>query len=154
MGTGVSNEVSRASMATFNREELECMVKTAEQYGVKVAAHSTERLSMSLLRHIGVHSIEHGFNIGHGLSYSSLKDEMRLFAQSKTIWVVRLHLTRYIDKFETSTSRRLPHTILSGKAGNGTLLLPRSKPLLTLEWTILRVAVTQAFLLTEIMPWS
>ncbi|EIN14315.1 hypothetical protein PUNSTDRAFT_140632 [Punctularia strigosozonata HHB-11173 SS5] len=90
LGVGVSNKASRASIATFTRQELEAMVKTSEQYGVKVAAHSTERLSMQLLRHIGVHSIEHGYNIGSGLTSAALKDELRLFAQSKTFWVPTL----------------------------------------------------------------
>lgn len=48
------------SISTFSPEELEILIKTAHRYGVKVAAHCTNRDTIRHLRQFGVDSIEHG----------------------------------------------------------------------------------------------
>jgi imidazolonepropionase-like amidohydrolase len=50
---------SSASMPTFNHSELATMITTAAQYGVKVAAHASEKSSVQSLLALGVHSVEH-----------------------------------------------------------------------------------------------
>lgn len=59
----VSTKQGAASMSTFSRDELEELISTASLYGVKVAAHATERETIRHLQRLGIHSIEHGFNI-------------------------------------------------------------------------------------------
>ncbi|TFK56901.1 hypothetical protein OE88DRAFT_1730336 [Heliocybe sulcata] len=59
----VSKKQGAASTSTFSQDELEELISTASLYDVKVAAHATERDTIARLQRLGVHSIEHGFNI-------------------------------------------------------------------------------------------
>ncbi|KAG2354964.1 hypothetical protein BDR07DRAFT_1427696 [Suillus spraguei] len=59
----VSRRVGAASMATFNHDELRAMIYTAHAYGVKVAAHATNRSTIIPLISLGVDSIEHAYDM-------------------------------------------------------------------------------------------
>ncbi|KAG1742629.1 uncharacterized protein EDB91DRAFT_1127141 [Suillus paluster] len=59
----VSRRVGAASMATFDYDELRAMISTAHSYGVKVAAHATNRKTITYLLSSGVDSIEHGYDM-------------------------------------------------------------------------------------------
>jgi imidazolonepropionase-like amidohydrolase len=59
----VSRRVGAASMATFDFDELKAMIGTAHAYGVKVAAHATNRSTIIPLINLGVDSIEHAYDM-------------------------------------------------------------------------------------------
>ncbi|KAG1799025.1 uncharacterized protein HD556DRAFT_1231790 [Suillus plorans] len=59
----VSRRVGAASMATFDYDELRAMICTAHAYGVKVAAHATNRSTIIPLISLGVDSIEHAYDM-------------------------------------------------------------------------------------------
>ncbi|KAF9237060.1 hypothetical protein BU15DRAFT_49217 [Melanogaster broomeanus] len=83
---GVSTRPGGASMSTFNHEELKTMIDTAHQYGVKVAAHATNKDTIDHLIRLSVDSIEHGYDIAS----SDDRETLRAFAQSNTKWVPTL----------------------------------------------------------------
>jgi imidazolonepropionase-like amidohydrolase len=93
----VSRATASASIPTFSRPELQVILQTAAQYGTKVAAHSTERPSVSSLLALGVHSIEHApwESLVAGLEGVKITD-----ASSSTHWVPTLsvmYTTREVD---------------------------------------------------------
>ncbi|KAG1838003.1 hypothetical protein F4604DRAFT_1841012 [Suillus subluteus] len=59
----VSRRVGAASMATFDYDELRAMICTAHAYGVKVAAHATNRSTIIPLMSLRVDSIEHAYDM-------------------------------------------------------------------------------------------
>jgi imidazolonepropionase-like amidohydrolase len=59
----VSRRVGAASMATFDFDELKAMISTAHAYGVKVAAHATNRSTIIPLINLRVDSIEHAYDM-------------------------------------------------------------------------------------------
>jgi imidazolonepropionase-like amidohydrolase len=59
----VSPSLSAQSIPTFNPQELEAMITTAHNLGVKVAAHANSRTAIDNLLDLGVDSIEHGIEI-------------------------------------------------------------------------------------------
>ncbi|KAG0706694.1 hypothetical protein DFH29DRAFT_900962 [Suillus ampliporus] len=59
----VSRRVGAASMRTFDYDELMAMISTAREYGVKVAAHATNRATIIPLMRLKVDSIEHGYDM-------------------------------------------------------------------------------------------
>lgn len=59
----VSCRVGAASMATLDYDELKAMICTAHAYGVKVAAHATNRSTIIPLISLGVDSIEHAYDM-------------------------------------------------------------------------------------------
>ncbi|KAG2141087.1 hypothetical protein DEU56DRAFT_283261 [Suillus clintonianus] len=60
----VSRRVGAASMRTFELDEVQAMIYTAHAYGVKVAAHATNRSTIIPLINLKVDSIEHGYEMG------------------------------------------------------------------------------------------
>ncbi|KAF9447853.1 hypothetical protein P691DRAFT_801734 [Macrolepiota fuliginosa MF-IS2] len=56
----VSPRLSSGSIRTFNRQELEAMITTAHNLGLKVAAHANTGAAILDLVDLGVDSIEHG----------------------------------------------------------------------------------------------
>ncbi|KII93036.1 hypothetical protein PLICRDRAFT_35213 [Plicaturopsis crispa FD-325 SS-3] len=64
----VATAAMNESTETFSPEELKAMIDTAHRYGVKVAAHATNRSTIALLESYGVDSIEHGVNRGDELA--------------------------------------------------------------------------------------
>ncbi|KAI5119712.1 hypothetical protein M0805_001426 [Coniferiporia weirii] len=56
-----STAQSKASIATFQRDELKMIIDTAHQYGLKVAAHASTPGAMETLVDLGVDTIEHGY---------------------------------------------------------------------------------------------
>ncbi|KAF9225150.1 hypothetical protein BS17DRAFT_778215 [Gyrodon lividus] len=91
---GVSTRPGRVSMNTFNYEELKTMIDTAHQYGVKVAAHATNKDTIMQLVQLSVDSIEHGYDIASGdLTASDQpcpRKSLRTLARSNTKWVPTL----------------------------------------------------------------
>ncbi|KIJ66589.1 hypothetical protein HYDPIDRAFT_109654 [Hydnomerulius pinastri MD-312] len=90
---GVSTRAGGASMNTFNHEELKTMIDTAHQYGVKIAAHATNKDTISQLLELAIDSIEHGYDMASsdptsGEPYSG--EPLRTLAQSNTKWVPTL----------------------------------------------------------------
>ncbi|KAF8837627.1 hypothetical protein BDN67DRAFT_908900 [Paxillus ammoniavirescens] len=88
---GVSTRPGGVSMKTFNYEELKTMIDTAHQYGVKVAAHATNKDTIIQLVQLSVDSIEHGYDIASNISVDpSTREPLRTLAQSNTKWVPSL----------------------------------------------------------------
>ncbi|KAJ3563287.1 hypothetical protein NP233_g9037 [Leucocoprinus birnbaumii] len=56
----ISSSVGSRSIPTFSRPELEAMIRTAHDLGVKVAAHANTATAIENLLDVGVDSIEHG----------------------------------------------------------------------------------------------
>ncbi|EGO31270.1 hypothetical protein SERLADRAFT_456162, partial [Serpula lacrymans var. lacrymans S7.9] len=85
----VSSPAGKESICTFTSDELKTMIDTAHRYGVKVAAHATNKDTITeLLRH-SVDSIEHGYDMA---SYDpdhtdkSLDEPLRTCSQSRVKW--------------------------------------------------------------------
>ncbi|THH19371.1 hypothetical protein EW146_g1793 [Bondarzewia mesenterica] len=58
-----SRSLANASIPTFTEDETDAIIRTAHHYGVKVAAHATNRSTVRSLLSQGIDSIEHGFDI-------------------------------------------------------------------------------------------
>ncbi|KAH7914545.1 hypothetical protein BJ138DRAFT_1098600 [Hygrophoropsis aurantiaca] len=90
---GVSYRSGGESMSTFSSDELKIMIDTAHQYGVKVAAHATNKDTITELLRLSVDSIEHGYDMASNdpESDDQTQDEpLHTFAHSYTKWVPTL----------------------------------------------------------------
>ncbi|KAF5384786.1 hypothetical protein D9615_000885 [Tricholomella constricta] len=101
----VSLEMAGTSSALFNKAELEAMITTAHNLGVKVAAHANNSEVMEQLLDLGVDSIEHGGNLFDDSRGTAL---IKKWAESggKTVWVPTLAVFSSLERlgFQMSES--------------------------------------------------
>jgi imidazolonepropionase-like amidohydrolase len=83
--SGVSPHLEGKSLRSFSDEEIEVMVNTARQLGVKVAVHASTVGAVEAALKAGVDTIEHGHELG--LSSKVLR---KFIDQPQTIWVPTL----------------------------------------------------------------
>jgi imidazolonepropionase-like amidohydrolase len=81
----VSPHMEGKSLRSFSDEELQVMVKTARQLGVKVAVHASTVDAVEAALEAGVDTIEHGHELG--LSDKVLQ---KFINQPQTLWVPTL----------------------------------------------------------------
>lgn len=85
----VSPPLSSKSISTFNRRELEALVSTAHDLGLKVAAHANTSDAIHNLVDVGIHSIEHGAEI-YSSENQSVSLIQKIAAQKRMKWVPTL----------------------------------------------------------------
>ncbi|KAI0066404.1 hypothetical protein BV25DRAFT_1878246 [Artomyces pyxidatus] len=78
-----SVSAAKASICTFNQEELRTLIQTAHQYGVKVAAHATNTRTVHDLIGYGIDSIEHGNDV-------DFRELLLQYGEFKPFWVPTL----------------------------------------------------------------
>lgn len=86
----VSARTAASDITTFNKKELEALTETAHSLGVKVAAHAAHwhaRGTNGMLEGVGVHSIEHGYDM---VIDDDAAIDSSLTAHAGTIWVPTL----------------------------------------------------------------
>ncbi|KAF8555087.1 hypothetical protein OG21DRAFT_1597060 [Imleria badia] len=110
--SGVSAEIGRASMNTFDEGELRAMVECAHRYGVKVATHAMEGETIEWLVALGVDSIEHGYDILSRSTDAERTDAHADQSSSKTIWVPTL--AAYYTLSQGSSEQGGPWACASG----------------------------------------
>lgn len=86
----VSPSLSSKSIPTFNRQELEVMITTAHDLGVKVAAHANSWAAVEDLLDLGVDTIEHGAEIYNDQDQNISLIKKLAASKGKTTWVPTL----------------------------------------------------------------
>ncbi|KAH9950972.1 hypothetical protein B0H21DRAFT_776357 [Amylocystis lapponica] len=87
----VSTRTAASDITTFNKKELIALTETAKSLGVKVAAHAAHwhsRGTNGILDSVGVHSIEHGYDMVVDDDDASI--DASLDAHAGTVWVPTL----------------------------------------------------------------